>query len=313
MDAVHRKGGLAPDVSIEVDGGSENQNKTVFALCADLVLRGCTKRITLYRLPIHHTHNVLDARFGQLSQCSKGKEGLGKTRHSLGQGAMCQQDWDKCAENTLKTVDVKVVNTRCLYDWVKHYEDCVDPQFNGYGPGTPIRVIEITLGPSTKLFPEGEPLIRYKLAAQYEAWYPNDPKLSTQGVPIFTKRPPTCHPNLKALDDWEQFSVLRERILEDSQNLKFFEPRHHEQWEEWFAAVPLRLADIEPEELPFLQFPEARKVKYEVKVSHRHKEKALDPKDQPLQWSGNNCREGPLKKPRQSSSLSSSKKKGKSK
>ena len=98
MDTIHRKGGLAPEVSFEVDGGSENQNKTLFALCADLILRRCAKRITLYRLPIHHTHNILDAFFGQLAQAAKGTDGSAKTRHSLGVGSLSQQDWDRCAE-----------------------------------------------------------------------------------------------------------------------------------------------------------------------------------------------------------------------
>lgn len=98
MDAIHRKGGLAPEVNLEVDGGSENQNKTLFALCADLLLRGCTKRICINRLPIHHTHNILDAYFGILSQSCKGKDGNSRTRHSLGVGSMSQQDWIKSAE-----------------------------------------------------------------------------------------------------------------------------------------------------------------------------------------------------------------------
>ena len=76
MDSISRRGtGLVPNVSFEVDGGSENQNKTVFALCADLVLQSCVDMITLYRLPIHHTHNRLDSYFGTLSQGVKGRAG----------------------------------------------------------------------------------------------------------------------------------------------------------------------------------------------------------------------------------------------
>lgn len=112
LDTINRKGGLAQDVNLEVDGGSENQNKTVFALCAHLVLKGCTKRITINRLPIHHTHNQLDAYFGKLSQNCKGRDGCGKTRHSLGAGSMSQQDWKKTAEvsNNLSSIVVLISN-----------------------------------------------------------------------------------------------------------------------------------------------------------------------------------------------------------
>ena len=138
-------------------------------------------------------HNVLDGYFGKLSQSTKG--GVGG-RQSLGSGSLSQQDWDKTAENTLKNVDVKVVNTRALYDYVGHYKDCLDPKFTGFGPGTPMRVMQLFLGDATEMFPKGEPLLRYmymydnpyysrvycdifryKLAAQYSYWYPDDPRL----------------------------------------------------------------------------------------------------------------------------------------
>ena len=239
MDSIFRRGtGLAPSVSLEVDGGSENQNKTVLALCADLLLRGCTKVITLYRLPIHHTHNVLDGYFGKLSQSTKG--GVGG-RQSLGSCSLSQQDWDKTAENTLKNVDVKVVNTRALYDYVGHYKDCLDPKFTGFGPGTPIRVMQLFLGDATEMFPKGEPLLRYmymydnpyysrvycdifryKLAAQYSHWYPDDPDWSKMGAPIFTSHPPTDLPPLKELNKWDDFDALRTNIINDSKHTTWF-------------------------------------------------------------------------------------------
>ena len=51
IDAVARRGkGLASEVNLEVDGGCENWNKTVFALCCDLLLRGCCKKVSVYNV-----------------------------------------------------------------------------------------------------------------------------------------------------------------------------------------------------------------------------------------------------------------------
>ena len=212
----------------------------------------------------------------------------------------------------MNNVDVKVVNTRCLYDFVNHYADCIDPHFEGYGPGTPVRVIEITLGPPTQMFPQGEPLLRYKLAAQYETWYPRDPALEMQAVSIFRKPPPSQLPKVLPLLEWPKKDEIQSRILEDSTDLRFFGKQHYEHWKEWFAQVPLSIGDIKPSDFPFLQFPEPRKVKYEVKVSYRHVEKLLLPHHQPIMWTANRTRQGLLKRPRNNdSSVTSSWRSGK--
>ena len=299
MDSICRRGtGLAPTVSFEVDGGSENQNKTVIALCADLLVRKCTKMITLVRLPIHHTHNILDGYFGQLSQSTKGK--VSATRHIMGVGSRSQQDWDKAAQSTLRTVDVKVVDTRALYDFTGHYKNCIDPKFVGFGPGTPIRVMQLFLGPPTQMFPEGEPLMRYKLAAQYENWYPDDPEYNKEGAPMFRYRPPASLPPLKELEDWEELEQVRANIINDSQNRHFFEERHHQEWKDWFAVVLRQVKKLEATDLPLLQFPASREITKKVSTHvPRHAEKKLSVEEQPLMWSNHEKRVGALKtKPR---------------
>ena len=161
MDSVARRGtGLAPSICLEVDGGSENQNRTVFALCADLVGRGCTDLITAHRLPIHHTHNRLDGYFGTISQHVKGKIGTKQQRHSNGIGALSQQDWDSAVRESLGAVDVEVVNTYAVYDFESHYAPHIDKHFSGYGSGSLIRVIQFYRGASTAEWPKGEPLVR---------------------------------------------------------------------------------------------------------------------------------------------------------
>jgi hypothetical protein len=47
-----------------IDGGSENANKTILAICELLIARGLTKKIVVTRLPPGHTHEDIDGRFG---------------------------------------------------------------------------------------------------------------------------------------------------------------------------------------------------------------------------------------------------------
>ena len=59
-------GHLPPTIYIQIDGGSENTNQYVLALCEFIVARRLTSRIFLTRLPVGHTHEDIDARFGKL-------------------------------------------------------------------------------------------------------------------------------------------------------------------------------------------------------------------------------------------------------
>jgi hypothetical protein len=51
---------------MQIDGGPENANKYVLALCEFLVARRLTGAVFLTRLPVGHTHEDIDARFGAL-------------------------------------------------------------------------------------------------------------------------------------------------------------------------------------------------------------------------------------------------------
>jgi hypothetical protein len=54
-----------PDlIYYQIDGGSENANKTILAICELLIARGLTKKIVVTRLPPGHTHEDIDGRFG---------------------------------------------------------------------------------------------------------------------------------------------------------------------------------------------------------------------------------------------------------
>lgn len=51
---------------LQVDGGPDNNSKTVYALCEQLVKDGIFHRTEVCRLPVGHTHEDIDALFGVL-------------------------------------------------------------------------------------------------------------------------------------------------------------------------------------------------------------------------------------------------------
>lgn len=63
---ISQDGKLPDTVFIRVDGGSENANKYMLAICELLVARRLTKKIVLSRLPVGHTHEDIDGKFGIL-------------------------------------------------------------------------------------------------------------------------------------------------------------------------------------------------------------------------------------------------------
>ena len=65
-DRIQRKGRLPDTIFIRIDGGSENANKYLLALCEWIVAAGLTKKITLSRLPVGHTHEDIDGKFGNM-------------------------------------------------------------------------------------------------------------------------------------------------------------------------------------------------------------------------------------------------------
>jgi len=114
-DFIHRRGaGVAPTVNFEIDGGSKNQNKTLIAYYAYLVLKRTVKRVRAWRLPIKHTHNRLDKDFGKGSQGTRGRSGA---RKSAGVGALSQQDW---ARNVIAAIPTKKVEVSQCYHVRRH-------------------------------------------------------------------------------------------------------------------------------------------------------------------------------------------------
>ena len=64
------------------------------------------------------------------------------------------------------------------------------------------------------------------------------------------------------------FKQLQQNIVADSRQKRFgFNDRHPEQWESWFSSVPLKKADIKPEQMPLLKFPEGRDISPYIEVT----------------------------------------------
>ena len=161
-------------------------------------------------------------------------------------------------------------------------------------------MIEIFLGPSSPLFPEGEPRLRYKTAAQHCTWYPTD---QPEGVPIFLTPPPDTPPVLKEFEDWPEYEEIKKNIMRDSIDRRFFEQRHEDEWCAFFDSFPASLSDLPSDKKPVWRFPPPRDVtlKMQPTGSTHHIEPVLAVRKQPLQWSGHELRQGPLQTPRNGS------------
>jgi hypothetical protein len=58
---------------LQVDGGKENTNHIMFAFCATLVDVGWFEEVVIYRLPVGHTHCIIDQRFAPVASVRKDK------------------------------------------------------------------------------------------------------------------------------------------------------------------------------------------------------------------------------------------------
>ena len=66
-DWKKQKNGIFPETIFwQIDGGPENSNKAVLAFCEWLVANTPVQKLVLTRLPVGHTHEDIDARFGTI-------------------------------------------------------------------------------------------------------------------------------------------------------------------------------------------------------------------------------------------------------
>jgi hypothetical protein len=73
---VERNKRFPEELLIQVDGGSENANKTLLAMLELLVTKRLVRVIQFSRLPVGHTHEDIDACFAQVWSLSRGSSCL---------------------------------------------------------------------------------------------------------------------------------------------------------------------------------------------------------------------------------------------
>ena len=67
LERFYERNGRYPEnVAWQIDGGPENCNEQVIAMCELVVANGMAKKIVLTRLPVGHTHEDIDGRFGNM-------------------------------------------------------------------------------------------------------------------------------------------------------------------------------------------------------------------------------------------------------
>jgi len=155
-----------------------------------------------------------------------------------------------------------------------------------------MRVIKIFRGAPTPAFPNGEPRLKHKLAAQYDTWYPTD---CPDGAPILISMPPDVGPALMPQKNWDKFDFIKQNIMADTENRRFFTEQHQTEWADWFARFP-RTEPPPAHQCPVWKLPPPRQLTRQD-ASHlpgRHAEEILPINRQPLQWTGHELREGPL-------------------
>jgi hypothetical protein len=105
---------------LNVDGGSENWNKTVFAFFADLVSRGVFDKVELLRFHVGHTHSDQDQKF---SRVSIALHGYGN--EDVGMQCLTPEEWSTAVRNCFSEELYKpdVVPVSSVFDFHAFYHD----------------------------------------------------------------------------------------------------------------------------------------------------------------------------------------------
>ena len=188
-----------------VDGGSENVNKTLFALYAWLVTFDIFEQIYVTRLPVGHTHNDLDQRWSIVAQRLHGKHGVDARTleallqvvrdafsgnyNTLRRRADSAEGQEERNEFVVQGGAPIVESMHCAHDWTKHFESVVNEKIEGHASSRRLEKDTVTGAYVTStersaevmhmLFavpgniPGGLAMMRYKTASQYSMWHPN--------------------------------------------------------------------------------------------------------------------------------------------
>ena len=112
------KGFFPEKLYIQTDGGPENASATVLALCELLVVKKIIKSfVEVARLPVGHTHENIDALFGNIWTYTRGKYIHHPYEYTTVLG--------DCFAS-LKKKDVCIHQVFILPDYISWMKDCVD-------------------------------------------------------------------------------------------------------------------------------------------------------------------------------------------
>jgi len=104
-------------VYIEIDGASDNVAKAVIAACEHLVLKKYCPFIVLARLPVGHTHEDIDSRFGKIHTYIREKH-----------VSTFEEFCSRIKEAFGKSAEVFVKPVFAIYDYKEYYDQFIDKQ-----------------------------------------------------------------------------------------------------------------------------------------------------------------------------------------
>lgn len=134
----------------QIDGGSENVNKTTLAVCELMVAMRMVKKIVLTRLPPGHTHEDIDARFGVLWRTMYHSQINSPIGNILFYSYLCTLFYAKpflCFSIAYKKaiteafrksreqdLDVRIVELFAIPDYTTYFnsDGCIDPSFERF-------------------------------------------------------------------------------------------------------------------------------------------------------------------------------------
>ena len=120
-DVIRYENKLPDTVYYQIDGGSENTAKCVLAMCELIVARRLTKKIIITRLPVGHTHEDIDAKFGVL------------WRHIRTLHVNTPQEYKTHIEHALncKNISCEVEDIFAIPNYKALLDKYIDPEFKG--------------------------------------------------------------------------------------------------------------------------------------------------------------------------------------
>jgi hypothetical protein len=113
---------LPKTLFFQIDGGSENANVYLIAICELLVSKRLTSKIYLTRLPVGHTHEDIDSKFGY----------IWKKLRSV--AIISPQEQERKLREIFSSSKLKfdLVDVKIVPDYKLLLESSIDPHFAGY-------------------------------------------------------------------------------------------------------------------------------------------------------------------------------------